>query len=82
MITVKLREAMKAYRRRKGVRVTYQTLSARTGLSVDTLQSLAARPGYNTRLSTIEKICRALECTPGELLQLTPKQGDRGDSPR
>lgn len=71
MIRIKLREAMDAHRKRTGVRLTYPLLSKRTAISVETLQSLAARPGYNTRLSTIEKLCRALKCTPGELLEMS-----------
>ena len=67
---VKLRETMEAYRQRTGVRLTYDIIAERTGIAVTTLQSLAARPGYNTRLSTIEKLCRLLECTPGDLLEL------------
>ncbi len=71
MIVVKLREAMEAHRRKTGNRLTYEVLAERTGISGATLQSLAVRPGYNTRLSTIEKLCRALGCTPGELLELS-----------
>lgn len=70
MISVKLREAIESHRRRTGVRLTYDSLSQQTGISVNTLQSLATRPSYNTRLSTIEKLCRALSCTPGDLLEL------------
>ena len=70
MIYVKLREAMEAYRQRTGVRLTYEMIAEHTKISVATLQSLAARPGYNTRLSTIEKLCRDLECAPGDLLEL------------
>ena len=68
---VKLRETMEAYRQRTGVRLTYDIIAEKTGIAVTTLQSLAARPGYNTRLSTIEKLCRMLECAPGDLLELT-----------
>lgn len=75
MIVVKLREAMEAHRRRTGNRLTYEALSAQTGISGATLQSLAVRPGYNTRLSTIEKLCRVLGCTPGELLELSTDTG-------
>lgn len=71
MMNVKLREAMETYRRRTGTRLTYDALSVMTGISVNTLQSLAARPGYNTRLSTIEKLCCALECSPGDILELS-----------
>ncbi len=78
MISVKLREAMEAHGRRTGVRLTYDSLSKQTGISVNTLQSLATRPGYNTRLSTVEKLCRALSCTPGDLLEFA---GDREGTP-
>lgn len=70
MLVVKLREAMEAFRQRTGERLTYDIIADRTGIAVTTLQSLAARRGYNTRLSTIEKLCRALECAPGDLLAL------------
>jgi DNA-binding Xre family transcriptional regulator len=80
MIQVKLREAMEEYRRRTGKRLTYAVLAQRTGISVETLQSLAARPGYNTRLSTIEKLCQVLRCAPGDLLALPlGKGGGRED---
>lgn len=72
---------MEVYRQRHGVRLTYDSLSAMTGISVATLQSLAARSGYNTRLSTVEKLCRALECSPGDLLELSTDKtrGRHGD---
>ena len=70
---------MEAYKRRNGVRLTYESLSAMTGISVDTLQSLAARPGYNTTLSTVEKLCKALQCSPGDLLELSTDKDD-GDA--
>lgn len=69
-LVVKLREAMESYRRRKGVRLTYALLSRETGISQATLQSLAARRSYNTRLSTVAKLCTALDCTPADLLEL------------
>jgi DNA-binding Xre family transcriptional regulator len=71
---------MKSYQKRTGTRVTYASLAKKTAISVDTLQSIAARPSYNTRLSTIEKLCIALKCTPGELLDLsTEKTGSDAD---
>jgi DNA-binding Xre family transcriptional regulator len=75
MIRVKLREAMEAYQLRTGTQLTYPDLVRVTGVSLDTLQSLATRPGYNTRLSTIEKLCHALECSPAELLDWNPAIG-------
>ena len=81
MIKVKLREAMEIFRRRTGVRLTYESLSEKTGISVNTLQSLASRTSYNTRLTTIEKLCRVLDCLPGDLLELTAdtEGGDHED---
>jgi DNA-binding Xre family transcriptional regulator len=70
-LVVKLREAMVAYRRRTGVRLTYASLSRLTGVSKATLQSLGTRRGYNTRLSTVARLCQVLECAPGDLLELT-----------
>jgi len=70
MIRVKLRDAMEAYRQRTGIKLTYELLAEQTGIALTTLQSLAARPGYNTRLSTIEKLCVALQCSPGDLLEM------------
>jgi DNA-binding Xre family transcriptional regulator len=71
MLRIRLREAMETHRKRTGTRMTYQTLAEASGLSVSTLQSLAARPTYNTRLSTIARLCAALRCQPGDLLELT-----------
>jgi DNA-binding Xre family transcriptional regulator len=82
MIRVKLREAMDAYRQRTGTKLTYELLSAQTGIALTTLQSLAARAGYNTRLSTIEKICVALKCSPGDLLELSTDSEEPGREAR
>jgi len=70
---IKLREMMALHAARTGKRMTYASLSQASGLSLATLQSMAARDGYNTRLSSIEKICIVLGCQPGELLELTPR---------
>lgn len=69
MLIVKLKDVLDAYHERTGERLTYAKLSQRTGLSVATIESLATRPGYNTRLSTIEKLCESLCCQPGDLLE-------------
>jgi putative transcriptional regulator len=76
MIRVKLREAMDAYRQRTGEKLTYELLAQQTGIALTTLQSLATRPEYNTRLSTIEKICVALKCSPGDLLEMSDDSRD------
>jgi len=70
-IRIKLRAAISEYQRRTGERLTYKDLACKTGLSKPTLESMAARRDYNTRLSTIEQLCIALDCTPGDLLEIT-----------
>jgi len=77
MIRVRLREAMHAHRERTGRRVTYESLAAETGIAVTTLQSIGSRRSYNTKLATIDRLCRALGCTPGELLELQRDNGTR-----
>lgn len=72
MIVVKVKEAMERYRYRTGKRLTYEKLAQMTGLAKPTIVAVASRMDYNTTLSTIEKLCRALECTPGDLLELLP----------
>lgn len=70
MIHIRLREILEAHKARTGEHLTYQMLAKRTGLSRATLESMATRRGYNASLSTIERICVALHCSPGDLLAL------------
>jgi DNA-binding Xre family transcriptional regulator len=68
---------MEEYRQRTGERMTYALLAKRTGLSRPTIESLASRNGYNARLSTIERVCIALGCQPGDLLRVAPSESER-----
>ena len=70
MVAIKLREAMEAYRRRTGERVTYKVLAERTGIAHGTLQIMGSQPGYNATLAILEKICRALDVNFADLLEL------------
>lgn len=70
MIVVKLKDALEMYRKRTGERLTYEKLAQRTGMARATIEAIASRPEYNTTIANIEKLCIALECTPGELLEL------------
>lgn len=49
-------------------------LSNLTGISRNSLTSIAL--GYSTmlKLDTIEKICIALECTPNDLIQINKEE--------
>jgi DNA-binding Xre family transcriptional regulator len=70
VVAIKLREAMEAYRRRTGERMTYKLLAERTGIAHGTLQIMGSQPGYNATIATLEKICRALGVDFGNLLEL------------
>lgn len=72
MIVVKLRAAMESFRHRTGERLTSETLADKAGVSKATVEALSSRPAYNTTLATLEKLCRALGCGPGDLLELLP----------
>ncbi len=63
---------MQAYKRRTGDRMTYEILAQHTGIAIGTLQNMGSRPYYNTTLTTLARICDALEVTPGDLLELIP----------
>lgn len=88
MIVVHLREAMERYRLRTGHRMTYRQLAEETGISESTLQAIAARPGYNTTLETVDLIVSALRCGVDELLEHVPTpivtrlEGGPRDEPR
>lgn len=72
MLRVKLREALEAAEARLGERITYGELARLTGLSKATLEAIGSRPTYNPRLSTIDRLCDVLGCSPGDILEFTP----------
>ena len=74
MIRVRLKEAIEAHAGRTGERLTYGQVAERAGISRSTIESLAARPGYNPTLDVIDRLCAALRCAPGDLLERTPGQ--------
>ena len=67
---------MEAHRQRTGERLTYEQLAERTGLSRQTVESIASRHDYNSTLTTVAKLCLALGCEPGDLLVLRPQNPD------
>ena len=69
-IVIKLREAVLAFKRRTGERMTYDLLAERTGLAKGTLHNIGAERNYNATLRTIALICKELDVTPGDLLEL------------
>ena len=47
-------------------------LSERVDISVQNLSVLKTGKAKAIRFSTLDKLCRALECTPGDLLDYQP----------
>jgi putative transcriptional regulator len=72
VIRVRLREVMQRHERGGGERLTYALLAKKTGLSRATLEAMGSRSSYNPRLSTIDSLCTALDCTPKDLLDYSP----------
>lgn len=77
MIVIRLREAVERYKRLTDEEMNYAILADRTGLSEGTLRNIGARAPYNATLETIEKICRALEVSPGFLLHMKDEHRER-----
>jgi putative transcriptional regulator len=59
-------------------RMSLTDLSARVGVSLANLSVLKTGRGKAVRFSTLNAICRALHCQPGELL--TYHNDPRGDA--
>ena len=70
MIVIKLKEAMLAYGRRTGMKLTYEGLEAITGIPKGTLFSIASRPNYHPTVARIEVLCRALEVPLHDMLEM------------
>jgi len=63
-----LRKAMQDFEARTGIRLTYDALSQRTDISVDTLKSMASREDYNATMKVIAALGDALKCDPREYM--------------
>jgi putative transcriptional regulator len=53
-------------------RMKLKDLAEKTGLAMNNLSILKTRKARAIRFSTLEVICRALNCTPGDLLEYVP----------
>ena len=72
MIIVKLKEAMLAYQRRTGEKITYEDLARMTGIASGTLQSIGSRKNYHPTWENVEKLCLALDVPLHDMLELVP----------
>lgn len=69
-ITVKLDDMLYARR------MTLTELSENVGLTLANLSILKTGKARAIRFSTLEAICEALQCQPGDLLEFTPSSGN------
>ena len=53
-------------------------LSERVGITLANLSILKTGKARAVRLSTLEAICAALECQPGEILSFVDGEGEEG----
>ena len=49
-------------------------LAEATGLAVNNLSILKTNKARTIRFSTLNAICKALECTPGDLIEYVPDE--------
>ena len=53
-------------------RMKLKDLAEATGIAVNNLSILKTNKARAIRFSTLEAICKALNCTPGELIEYLP----------
>jgi putative transcriptional regulator len=58
-------------------RMTLTELADRVGLTLANLSILKTGKARAIRFSTLEAICEALSCQPGDILQFEPERGAR-----
>ena len=58
-------------------RMTLTELADKVGLTLANLSILKTGKARAIRFSTLNAICQALQCQPGELLQFTSESGSR-----
>jgi putative transcriptional regulator len=62
-------------------RLTLTELADRVGITVANLSVLKTNKARAIRLSTLDSLCRELDCQPGDLLEWTAEEATRRDRP-
>jgi putative transcriptional regulator len=60
-------------------RMKLKDLAEATGLAVNNLSILKTNKARAIRFSTLNSLCKALNCTPGDLIEYIPDEGDGGE---
>lgn len=58
-------------------RLTLTDLADRLGITIANLSVLKTNKARAIRFSTLDALCEALNCQPGELLEWTPEETER-----
>lgn len=61
-------------------RMSLTELSARVGISMTNLSLLKTGKVKGIRFSTLEALCRELDCRPGDILEYVPAPAGRAES--
>lgn len=56
-------------------RMKLKELAEATGLAVNNLSILKTNKARAIRFSTLNRLCKALNCTPGDLIEYVPDEG-------
>lgn len=56
-------------------RMKLKELAEATGLAVNNLSILKTNKTRAIRFSTLNRLCKALNCTPGDLIEYVPDEG-------
>ncbi len=56
-------------------RMKLKDLAEATGLAVNNLSILKTNKARAIRFSTLNQLCKALSCTPGDLIEFVPDEG-------
>ena len=59
-------------------RMKLKDLAEATGLAVNNLSILKTNKARAIRFSTLEALCKALDCTPGDLIEFIPDTNENG----
>lgn len=62
-------------------RMSLTELSARVGISMTNLSLLKTGKVKGIRFSTLEALCRELDCRPGDILEYVPVPSERQNTP-
>lgn len=55
-------------------------LASRIGITPANLSILKTGKAKAVRFSTLEAICKALDCQPGDILEHSPEEGEESDN--